>query len=140
MHDSKVKKQAAHKFLKNGNEGKHTKLFDNLPDAEKNFWLNKVSKEYELPVIIHLKDKNWILVTTRRVYWGKGQRTGKIEISEIEGFQVNLKKFRKDGGKPGKIDRLEIETQDGEIAVLHCEPGLPHTGLLVALRILILKN
>jgi len=122
------------RFLRSGSEGRDTRLYANLHDAQRELLetLGGLGED-ELAVIATIRDSETMsLVTTRRVLWATGGQKGQVSLAAITDATVLPGHFAAAGGEQG-LESLDLVTENGVVSVA-VEPGAPLVGVRNALR------
>ena len=89
----------------------------------------------EVPAIAFFSDgNNWVVLTNRRLIRSLDGTVTSLVAEEIKDLSTDHRYMLKIGGK-GLIDRLDIETFQGEVLHLRLEPGSPLFGFWNAILV-----
>lgn len=126
-----LKKRLAHIFLKKGGEGNYTKLFENLLPFQREVIAQKSEIQIsEAPIVGGYKDdKEWILLTTKKLVWQCGTSSFVLPLSEIINADVDFDKMIANRLTMNDVREIEIEADSFNKIVLKMEAGYPLSGM-----------
>jgi hypothetical protein len=122
-------------FKRKGNDGKFTMLFTSLPQSEQEYLLSEISIEVdEEPLVVDfLSTNDWVLITSRKIYWEKLATRECINFSDIRSINIDYEKHlqlkRSDPYYKWDASYIRIQTNSGINFSFQFEAGAPFSGL-----------
>jgi len=137
--DEKLKDTLSAVFKRKGRDGRYTRLFDNLDEAQKDALRKEVPlEEGELPVIGSVESgETWLLLTTRRMVWRRKNQKQSLANAEIRSTMPDLNKFGRD---KHHLRELQIRVGQKSQHTIEIEEGVPFYGVWNALNNLSARN
>jgi hypothetical protein len=127
-------------FRRNGANGSHTRLFDDLDPAQQQVLLQHVDVRDELPVIGSVEALGpWFLLTTKKLTWSRGNAATTLSIDNIVDTFADLNALRESRLPKSSMRELQITTTDGQYTI-EAEPGAPLSGLWNVLKSIGVSN
>lgn len=82
------RRRAEHCFMRHSNEKTTCRFFREFPDSVQSLFLKRCALGgTEIPVFGHFRDDgNWLLATTRRIFWSTDVSTGNRDYGEVKGW------------------------------------------------------
>jgi hypothetical protein len=127
------------RFHRKGGAGSYTMPFDELPTESQQELLAMSSlNENELPIIASFLDKeHWLLITTKRVIWFKGEELHYLDNDNIDDATADLSvESWMNVRKKTELANLVIFDSSGNKHILEIEPGNSYFAVLNVLKYL----
>lgn len=127
-------------FKRRGSNGRHTRLFDDLDLAQQEVLLQQVDLRDELPVIGSVEPHGpWLLLTTKKVVWSRGDAATTLPIDEIVDAIADLHALQESRVPKSRMRELQITTAEGTYTI-EAEPGPPLSGVWNVLKSIGVSN
>jgi hypothetical protein len=138
----KLKSTLTSIFKRKGQDGRYTRLFENLGPPEREALLKEVSLHAgELPVIGSTESQDtWLIVTTDRIVWRLKGKTQTLSVEDVWHVKADFPKMVDTGVRKHQLRELQIETVDHEQRTIEIEEGAPLMGVWNALMNLGARN
>jgi hypothetical protein len=118
-------------FKRKGQDGRYTRLFDNLEPSQRESLLKEVSlRAGELPAIGSAESQDmWLIVTTERIVWHLKGKTQTLSVDDVWYVKADLPKMVTTGVRKHQLRQLQIETVAHEQLIIEVEQGAPLMGV-----------
>jgi hypothetical protein len=138
----KLKSTLSAVFIRKGQGGRYTRLFENLEPHQKQLLLREIQLfEEELPVIGSMESQDkWLLITTKRIIWHTGGKTKTLAIETVQDAVADFQKLLVTGIKKEQMREVRILTVDGGQHIIEIEEGAPLMGVWNVLKNLGARN
>lgn len=124
-------------FKESGAEGRHTKIFQNLPEQTKTQLLARAglgpSEVHALACVASADD--WVLATNEQVRWSSAGAVRNLKFSDLADVSVDPSDLRQAGSK-ALTAVLTLRAISGELYKIELEPGAPFSGFWNALKMM----
>jgi len=143
MNSNVSKTTIASVFLRNGGEGEHTKLFENLSEPIQGDLREKaILREDEEPVVAYNENGgDWCLITTQRFIWSKLGQTKNLEFRQLKDATIDSSlAIQHKATSAADLRDLKLITNTNEEISIEIEPGFPFSGIWNALKFLSTRN
>jgi hypothetical protein len=129
-------------FKRKGQDGRYTRLFENLEPSQRESLLKEISLHVgELPVIGSAESHDtWLIVTTDRIVWRLKGKTQTLSVDDVWHVKADLPKMVATGVRKHQLRELQVETVAHEQRTIEVEEGAPLMGVWNALMNLGARN
>jgi hypothetical protein len=110
-------------FVRNGDEGEHTKLITEENEGNYAEQLSELADDEKGLIICRKSNTDWTLLTTQRLISVKNDSRFAIARADIREVRLAMKEEHENLGKSPLFTRLALTTSDGNRHVVPLEPG-----------------
>jgi hypothetical protein len=125
----------AWRFKKSGQNGDFLMAIADL-DANVRDTLLRLAQLQDLEVAavgLFRSERDWVLITSRRILWKRDEDTGTIALSALSDATIDARDL-KTAGRKDRVDTLTVVTTSGDRHHLVLECGPPLSGAWNALK------